>query len=74
MEKKKYIAVIVAGAVRDVQVDQRSEHDPLSDTWYDCPDAEIYLGIFEADDEKTARYDAAAFGRTAESNIKLIEI
>lgn len=70
--KQNYIALIKAGAVRDVQICTNEHSSPEEDSaWCDMCDAEVYLGIYTGED---AREQAALYASTAPENIRLIPV
>lgn len=71
---ERYIAVIRPCAVRDVQICTNACCDPMhEETWYDNPDSEIYLGVFNGPEQK-ALTEAAKYANTSEHNIQLYPI
>lgn len=71
----KAIALLQSHAVRDVQVCTSAQHDPLDDaSWDDMPDAEIYIGIFEAETVPELMAKAAADIGNIPENVRLIFI
>lgn len=68
----RYVAVVKASAVRDMQICAKPECDPFEDdTWLDQPDGEMFLGIFSG---PSARGAAAAYAQVCEDNVRLIPI
>lgn len=71
-ETRRYVAVIRASAVRDVQHAVVSDAEPSDDgAWADDPEAEIFLGFFNGTD---ALAEAARYGCTVPENVRLIPI
>lgn len=73
---RKYAAVIISSAIRDAQVCSVGieDADPLDDgMWTDTENLEGYLGIYEGT-RKDVLKQAAKYGNTVESNIRLVEI
>lgn len=75
-DMRKYVAVIISSAIRDAQVCSidTEEADPLDDDiWVDTENLEGYLGIYKGTQEDVLK-QAAKYGNTDESNIRLVEI
>lgn len=75
-DMRKYVAVIISSAIRDAQVCSidTEDADPLDDDmWMDTENLEGYLGIYEGTQEDVLK-QAAKYGNTDESNIRLVEI
>ena len=71
----KYVACLAGHAVRDVQYDTGYMSDRLDDcAWTDCPDARVFLGLFNADTEAQARELAAQFADTDPRNVEVLPI
>lgn len=68
-----YVAIIRSGAVRDAQVCEDDELDPVTSEWHDVKEPELYLGIFKGSREE-ARKKAAEYGCTHLLNIRLIKL
>lgn len=71
--ENQYVAVIRSGAVRDAQVCEDDELDPITSKWHDIKEPELYLGIFQGTREE-ARKKAAEYGCTHLLNIRLIKL
>ena len=70
---RKYVAVIEAYAVRDTQFCRSSDIEPMSESWEDLNEAEIYLGIFTGTVESVLK-EASGFASTSPDNIRLIDV
>ena len=67
----KYVAVIEAFAVRDVQIFPGEDPDPISDEWTDAPGSEVFVGIYSGTYEEVLA-EAAEEAGVYENNIRLI--
>lgn len=71
--KRKYVAVIEAFAVRDVQFCKSADTDPFGDFWEDLSGAEVFVGIYFGEHDKVLQEAADEIG-TDPNNIRLIDV
>lgn len=69
----KYVAVVEAFAVRDVQYCATENTDQMTGDWQDDDGAEIFIGIFAGDREDVLEEASEAAG-TVPENIRLINV